>query len=182
MKLIFFSAILILSFFVGFMILDKKNNFYPSKAQQLVENILDQTAQTIKYKYKIQPSGEGIAMPGGPIRELALYFDTKDQLTKEQLRKLLVKCSLELVDQINANSEIQQFLKAKPFTLEKVQIIIYNHDQTGREVFDPNISTAEISHGILTYSTVDSNDTFKYKNEFIETYEEALKIIQNMLH
>ncbi len=65
----------------------------------------------------------------------------------------------------------------RPFTIENIQIIIYNHDKNGREVYDPEISTAEISQGILSYQTADSNDTFKYKNEFTETYEEALKAI-----
>ena len=114
-------------------------------------------------------------MPGGSIQELTLCFDTKDHLTKDDLRILLIKSAQELLYQINMNLDIQKFLKMRPFAIESIQIVIYNHDKNRREVYDPEISTAEISQGILNYQTVDSNDTFKYKNEFTETYDEALK-------
>lgn len=42
-------------------------------------------------------------------------------------------------------------------------------------MYDPNISTAEIFQEILNYQTVDATDIFKYKNEYKESYEEALK-------
>jgi hypothetical protein len=79
----------------------------------------------------------------------------------------------------NENEEIQNFLKERPFTIKNIQIIIYNHDKEGREVNDPGIATAQISEGILTYRTVDSTDTFKFKQQFEESYEEALKALSN---
>ena len=54
-------------------------------------------AKTIKDKYNIKPSGVGVAMPGGPIQEVTLCFDTKYPYTKEQLRELLIKSSAELL-------------------------------------------------------------------------------------
>ena len=107
-------------------------------------------------------------MPGGPIQKLALCFDTKSPLTKEQLRELLVKTANELVHQVQDNKEIQEFLKDPPFTIKNVQIIIYNHDEKGYGVFDPQIATAQISLGILTYRTIDSADTFQFKHQFTE--------------
>ena len=44
-------------------------------------------------------------------------------------------------------------------------------------MYDPEILTAEISQAILTYRTIESKDNFKLKNEFKESYEDALKII-----
>ena len=73
--------------------------------------------------------------------------------------------------------EIQKFLKERPFTIKNIQIIIYNYDKEGREVYDPGIATAQISEGVLTYRTVDSTDTFKFKQQFEESYEEALKAL-----
>ena len=94
------------------------------------------------------------------------------------MRELLIKSAQELLDQVNKNNDIQKHLKEPPFTIKNIQIIIYNHDKDGREIYDPGISTADMSRGILTYQTVDSTDTFKYKNEYEESYEDALKLYQ----
>lgn len=169
--------LIILIILTGFIMFYKREEYYPSKGAQLVNSILGKSAVIIRDKYNIKPCGVGVAMPGGPIQEVTLCFDTKYPYTKEQLRELLIKSAQELLGQVNQNQEIQEFIKDQPFTIEHVQIIIYNHDKSGREVFDPEISTADISQGVLTYQTVDAEDTFTYKQEFTESYEEALKAL-----
>ena len=104
-----------------------------------------------------------------------ICFDTKYPHTKEQLRELLIKTAQELLDQVNENKEIQKFIKEPPFTIKNIQIIIYNHDKDGREVYDPDISGAQIAQGVLTFRTVDKSDTFRFKDQFEESYDEALK-------
>jgi hypothetical protein len=79
-----------------------------------------------------------------------------------------------LLHYINENNEIQNFLKEPPFTIRNVEIIIYNHDKQGRSLSDPEISMARISQSILIYRTIDPQDFFKYKNEYEESYDEAL--------
>ena len=58
-----------------------------------------------------------------------------------------------------------------------MQIIIYNHDKDGKEIYDPNISGAQIAQGILTFRTADKSDTFRFKNQFEESCDEALKAL-----
>ena len=176
MKFTIFLALLSL-ITASFIMFNKQPKYYPSRGEQLVNSTLATSAKTIKEKYNIRPCGIGVAMPGGPIQKVALCFDTKYPLNKEQLRELLIKSAQELLNQINENQEIQEHLKELPFTIKNIQIIIYNSNRDGGEVYDPGISTSEISQGILTYQTVDSVDTFNYKSEFIETYEEALKTL-----
>jgi hypothetical protein len=157
---------------------NKDQSYHPSEGEQLVNSLLPKAAGIIQDKYKIIPCGTGVSMPGGPIQKLALCFSTKYPYTKEELRGLLIKSAQALLDQVHENNEIQKFIKKPPFNIKNIQIIIYNSDKNGREVYDPGISTAEISEGTLTYQTVDSNDTFNYQNEFEESYEEALKILE----
>jgi hypothetical protein len=175
-----FVLLIILLIFTGFAMKDKQQRYYPSKGEQLVNDILAKTAKIIKDKYNLKPCGAGAAMPGGPIQEVTLCFDTKLPYTKDQLRELLIKSAEELLNQVNENKEIIQFLKERPFTIRNVEIIIYNNDKNGLEVFDPGISVARISQGNLIYRTTDVNDTFKYKNEFEESYEEALKALSTL--
>lgn len=170
-------SLLILASFV----MPKKYEQQPlSRGEQLVNITLARAAQIIENKYNIQPSGEGAAMPGGPIKELFLSFDIKGhEYTKNKLRELLIKCTEVLLNQVNTSEEIKPFLAKVPFTIENVQIVIYNLDKDGRELYDPLISTAEISHGFLIYRTVDPSNSFRFKQEFKETYEEALELLKN---
>jgi hypothetical protein len=164
--------------FAGFTMSCNHQQYHPSKGEQLVNSILGKTAKIIRDKYNLKPSGSGAAMFGGPIQELALSFATKSPLTKEQLRELIIKTANELLNQVNDSKEIQEFIKNPPFTIKNVEIIIFNQDKECREVYDPQIATAQIIEGVLTFSTVDPQDHFNYKNNFTETYEDALKIVQ----
>jgi len=168
--------IIFLLIFVGF-VMQNRPQYHPSRGEQLANSILANTAKIIKDQYLLQPCGEGAAMPGGPIQELTLCFDTKHPYTKEQLRKLLILASNELLQKVGNNNEIQEFIKKKPFTIKNIEIVIYNHDREGRSVNDPVISVAEISQMKLVYRTIDPQNSFKYKNRFEERYEEALKAI-----
>lgn len=170
-----FTIILLITLliFTGFVMKNKEYNL--SQGEQLVNSILAKTAKIIKDKYDLKPCGEGAAMPGGPIQELTLCFTTKYPYNKEKLRELIIKTAQELLKQVNENKEIQEFIKEPPFTIKNIQIIIYNHDKNGRNLRDPEISNAQILQGILSYSTIDPEDSFKYKNEYEESYEEALK-------
>ena len=93
------------------------------------------------------------------------------------MRELLIKTSTDLLRQITENNELQEFLYQKPFTIKNVEIVIYNHDEKGRGLRDPQISVAHISQSTLGYNTIDPEDSFKYKNEYEESYEAALKAI-----
>jgi hypothetical protein len=178
MKISLFLLITLL-LFAGFIMKDKQQEYHPSKGEQLVNSLLAKTAKIIREKYNLKPCGTGTAMPGGPIQEVTLCFDTKLPYTKNQLRELLIKSAEELLNQVNEDKEIYQFLKDQPFTIRNVEIIIYNNEKNGLEVFDPAISVARISQGKLIYRTTDINDPLKYKNEYEEGYEEALKALSN---
>lgn len=175
--IITFFLLLTLLIFMGFIMRDKEQEYYPSKGEQLINSTLAKATKLIQEKYNLRPSGVGVAMPGGPIQEVTLCFDTKYPNTKEQLRELLIKISQEISDLINGDKVLQEFIKKPPFTIKNVQIIIYNHDKDGRTLRDPEISNAQILQGILSYATIDSEDSFKYKNEYEESYEEALKAL-----
>src|ERR1700722_16321921 len=105
MKSIILFLVLALLIFIGFISTSNKQQYHPSKGEQLVNNVLAKTAKIIKDKYNLKPCGEGAAMPGGPIQGLTLCFDTKLPYTKNQLRELLIKSAEELLKQVNENKE-----------------------------------------------------------------------------
>jgi hypothetical protein len=177
-KSIVLALVLTLLIFTCFIVF-RNMQYYPSKGEQLVNKTLGKAAKIIKEKYNIRPCGAGVAMPGGPIQEVTLCFTTKYPYTKEQLRDLLIKSSAELLRQVIENEEIQEFLHERPFTIKNTEIVIYNHDEKGFRLKDPQISVANISQGELCYRTIDPEDSFKYKNKYKESYEEALKALSS---
>lgn len=179
MKTVSDLALLFLYFFTGLFMPHANNQ--PSQEERLVNETINSTAQHIEKRYaNIKPCGEGAAMHGGIVRELVLAFETSGPFTKETLRQLLIESAQEMLDQINANQDLRPFLVKYPFTIENVQIIIYNHDKNDLRVYDPEIAIADISQGILMYKTADPESIrLKFKNRFSETYAEALAIIKN---
>lgn len=161
----------------GYTMSDTKDHSHISRAEQLVNSILIKSAHAIEKKYSLKLSGEGSAMPEGIIDELTLAFDARGSFNKEFLRKILINAAQHLLNAINSDKEINFFLKTPPFKIENIQIIIYVYDSSGRSIYDPFISVAEIANGTLIYQTVDPMDTYKFKNEFKESYEEALQAL-----
>jgi hypothetical protein len=167
--------------FVGYRMLHEREDPYLSPEEKLVNNIIGKSARIIKEKYDLHPCGAGSSMPGGIVRKLILCFDTKEILTKEELRKLVIQCANEMLNPVLVCDEIQQYLVKRPFTIENIEVIIFNKDKKGSIGYAPLISTAQILQGILTYRSFDQDDIFKLKNEYNETYKEAMKICGNQI-
>lgn len=154
-----------------------RNDSY-DRNENFISDIQTNTAKMIQKKYNIQPCGAGVSMPGGPVKTITLCFDTRRPLSRNHLREVLVASGEMLLSNILINDEIQSFLKDKPFTMKNIGIIIYNNDSNGGDVFCPEISVARLSEGVLVYRTTDVNNPLSYNNNYKETYEEALKLLQ----
>ncbi|MBA3602346.1 MAG: hypothetical protein H0W50_01575 [Parachlamydiaceae bacterium] len=152
---------------------------YLSKAENLVNQILTETALEVESLDKIKVSGEMVSMPGGIVKTMGLSFNSYEKLSKEEIRKKTVQLAEKLLQNINSNKEIPPFLAKSPFTINEIEISIYNHDQQGNWPYDPEIGNAHFNRGKITYSTYDPDKKFGNKNEFVESYEEALLIVQN---
>ena len=157
------------------------NNYHSPYAEEnkLVGEVLYNTAIAIEKKYKMKPIEAGAAMPGGEINRFHMSYDVRKSLSKNELRIWLVEMSQVLLNQITRNEQIERYLIKTPFTIDDIDIVIFNHDKDGRRIYDPAITVADISGGIITYETKDPNQEYGYKNTYTETYEEALKIIQS---
>jgi len=158
-------------------------NFEIPKEDLIVDAILEKSAIFLEKKYKMHPMGTNVAMPSGIVNLLGLHFQTQRTLTKEEARKILVDSAQYLLNSINNNQEIRPYLKVYPFTLDNVDITIFINNSAGYPVEDSGIGIASIRDGKLEYnilSTVDNIPVFK--NTSIESYEDALKITQQIGH
>jgi len=148
-----------------------------NKHAKIFYGTLERASQYIERKYNLTCTGTGGKAFGGPITQFSLSFDIRAPLSKEDLRKILIYSSKDFLSIVNSDKEVQPYLVPKPFKLENIEILIFNNDKTGRKTFDPLISVAKISDGILIFRTNDPDKEFAYKNNYEETYEEALKLV-----
>ncbi len=171
----------LLILFVGYSQLAIYYEYPLSPAEKEVDRILYKAGDLIEAQYDLKVCGTGAAMPDNEVQKLSLSFETKNVKTKDELRILLIDCANILLNQINSSEVIQQYLVKKPFTLENAQIIIFNCDVKRNQCYYPQVSTAQTTKKGLNYRSVDPENTYRYKTDYIETYEEAFKAIQQSL-
>ncbi|MBA3602347.1 MAG: hypothetical protein H0W50_01580 [Parachlamydiaceae bacterium] len=188
MKFIFFIFfclfVCILSFYLSVDFRDKilywfdNDDKHLSKEERLVNQILYETSSSIEKTHQIKNFGTLISMPGGRIQKLGLSFNSYQKLSKEKMRTYLLEFGEKLLHNITLNEEIQPFLNERPFTIENVEIYIYNHDEKGHWPYDPEIGLAHLYRGKVIFKTYHHDDKkFGNKNESEETYEEALQLV-----
>lgn len=154
----------------------------PKPENVAVEEVINKTKIVLEQKYHIRSLDSGASMPNGNVKRFFLDFEIRGPVSKEYLRRILIDSANRLLSQINNNDKVQQFLVKQPFKIEDVDIIIYNNSLTGEEVYDPEISIAEIIGGVLIFKTEEKSNPYGYENTYKETYEEALQKLQNAYH
>jgi len=174
LKKIIYPFLILCLIFIG----AASNPYDEKKHARIFYGTLNKASKLIEKKYKLIPTGSGGKAFCGPITRFSLSFDINAPLSRNQLRNILVHSSKDFLAIVNTDKEVQPYLAQKPFALENIEVIIFNNDKSGREVFDPLIAVAKISDGILNFRTEDPEKKIFIKNNYKETYEEALKIIQ----
>jgi hypothetical protein len=155
--------------------LSEENISPPSK---ISGEIRAKAADKLIKKYDLMLVGTSAAMPGGVINNLGLVFHIHKVLTREQAREILVGCVEELISEVNMNKEIRPYLKNYPFTPKNITITLVIYNSNGTDVFDPDIGAASASHGKIWYATVASKRSYSYKSEYKESFDEAVKLVQ----
>ncbi len=170
-----FFAFILISFFCSCN--NSANNQHVSpKYVILADEIRNEVAKKLSKEFQMTPIGEGGSFYDC-VREMFLAFDIQGPLTKDQLRSILVSCVEEFLSVVNSNEELRPYLKVYPFTSQEIGIRLFVRNKWGMDVYDPNIGVASARKGKLIYKTTDQNDTFKYKSTITESYDDALKIV-----
>lgn len=150
-----------------------------SKATQAVNNVMSKMAKSIEKKYHMRPSGSCISMPDGNVRKLGFDYKIQGPLSREEIRKLLLGIGQEFLTIINSDEAIKPFLTKYPFEIENIQSIIFFIDSKGYNLNEPYIGIGEIARHKLFYAIlIEKNNIPVTVNEFEESYEDALKAVQ----
>ena len=144
----------------------------------------DQITEVVKDKLIKRYNMRVIGVAGGMadcVNLVGLSFQIRRPLSKERLREIIVDSVEEFLTSINKNERLRPFLKNYPFTAKEIEIEIFIVDNTGREVYDPEIMLAAAYRGTVKYRTEDKDNKFGYKSTTEESYETALKIVKESL-
>ncbi len=146
-------------------------------ADTVLNKVIDKSIAKIEKKYRINCCGTGLSMPGGPIRSIGFSFQVKGPLSKSEIRRMIVGCANELIDQAHYYA-LDEFLYQPPFGSGQVQINLFLASRTG-EIDHPDIAVAGLVEGVITYKTFDHTETRTRKVEYTnETYEEAVALLK----
>ncbi|WP_241209014.1 MULTISPECIES: hypothetical protein [Parachlamydia] len=113
-----------------------KDYFSIPKEDLIIEDLLSKTEKKIVKKYgnKLKFCGIHVINTGDFIERIGLMFNTRQPLSKEELREILVESAHELLYQVNNCISILPYLKNIPFGIEDIQIVIFNNYGDGRSV------------------------------------------------
>ena len=148
------------------------------KEEKIANQVLTKLAGQLAKKYHLKVVGHSAEMPEGIINKLGLIFHIYQSLTREEIREILVDCVEAFLIEINSNKEIRLYLKVYPFTADNVSIILGIYQTNGKNIYDPEISSAWASRGKLRYATEEKGQKYGYKNEYEESFEEAEELVK----
>ncbi len=163
-----------------------KNSFGKSYQKSEHCKIIDR----ITYKYLkeyILPQGLDCICKGGSmmgdIQAVALGFVSYKALNVNEARKLYVNIVEEYLHRVNCNEEVRPYLHNYPFTINNLKFTIRFSHPNGKRIADGHVAYMSFiaSRNLIFYRGYDSNtDNFYLLHK--ESYEEALKIVQESSH
>jgi len=142
---------------------------------KVADSIQEAVGDRLAARHKMKLIGQSGALFDA-INELGFRFQVTGPKTKDELRGILVDCTEELVNAVNQTEGISQYLGSYPFTVDKVDLIIFLYDEHMRDIYYPSYATAFVNSGRLRYCTLEEGG-MGYKTREYESYEEALKAL-----
>jgi hypothetical protein len=138
-----------------------------SKKEKIVDQIIQNSFIKINKKTGLIPLGTGAQMMN-EIKMLGLYFNSKNQISIDEARELLVYAAAEFLNEINLNEEVRPYLSQYPFEIKNVEICIYTPPIRKHG----DLAVVSAAKGFLVYK---NHDFSSLEVVFKETYEEGVQ-------
>ncbi len=143
-------------------------------------------AERLADRYAIefaQPRGLMLCRYGGAmmddIQEVSLGFTSFIALSVDQARIYYVEMMEEFLCRINSDEEIRPYLHNYPFEEENIKLRIGFDDSQGKILSDGQVAQMGIVKDHKLYFAAYDSEKEKFYDLHEESYEEALKIVQN---
>ncbi len=165
------------SFFLSLLFILGCSQRDPYDYEVIADQITKQTILQLEKEKGLIAIGTGGGMMGD-IYNMGISFQYFQPLNLEESRKLLVYTVQTYLNNINSNKEVRPYLHNYPFPIKNIEIRIWGRQPNG-DILPPNqLGYICALDGVLSYESSKSGKFEPRKILLEETYEEALKIVE----
>lgn len=142
--------------------------------------ILFQTAEYLNNKYEIKLGALGAGTSENDERIIIAKFSVYHPVTKHEARSLIIDTVETFLRFANEDISIRKHLTNFPLTEKNLKLgfISFISKEKLEIPLEPYFSDFYINEGNVVYLTSDPDNTYKFKSETVETYQDAVKIQQ----
>jgi hypothetical protein len=155
----------------------KAFSYEQSTQSKIVYKIIGEKSKLLAKRHKMCAIGDSVGMPSGVVHMLGGSFQKEKVRSLSEARRIIVDSGNEFLRAVNANEKLKPFLIKSPFTIENIRISIYL-EANGFDITGNRLAVIGLSKGRIYYNYEGKVESRGYSKEIEETYEEALKKIQ----
>ena len=144
----------------------------------IADKLMKQSSKRLEKKYKLHRAGITGGM-FGCIKLMGLSFQLSRPMNKDEARAMIVDCVQSFLEDVNKDKTIRKYLQVYPFDAEHIEVTIYMRTPDEGALYYPDLTVVTARRGKITYYTKDSKIKFGYKTEEVESFEDAVKIVQS---
>lgn len=145
---------------------------------EIANKITNITIERLEKKHHLHCCGIKRGM-NKSVELIGLDFQLNRIMEKNEARGMVVNCVQEFLADINRNEEIRKVLQVYPFDPEHIEVVIYLSTHDYGTIYHPDLAIVAARRGKITYSTNDPDNEFNFKSREVESFEEAVKIVQS---
>lgn len=146
--------------------------------EKIAHRVIQRAKVILKMRYNLYYSGIYESGDLNGYSEIGLTFRHLGKITKDEGRKMLIDCVNTLLHEINSDPELQPYLLKKPFLPSDVWITIFPVLSDGTPIFYPDIRVFSSVRGKISYDTKSPDKEYGYFTEEKESFDEALRILE----
>lgn len=145
---------------------------------KIADRIMKTTSDYLSKKHQIQLIGVKSSMKDS-VKLMGLHFQVNRKLNKDEARSMIVECTQSFLANINQNEAIKKYLQIYPFDSKHIEIVIFIDRPDRGTFYYPDLAIVSVVDGKIEYTTNDSEIKYHYKTREFESFEDAVKILQN---
>ena len=138
-------------------------------------SLTNDAGEKINQKYGLVPIGTGGIVKEN-IKKLSLSLQSKDILSIDQARALIVGCVNEYLKVINNDSALRQYLETYPFTENNIELNLFIQRSSDLTNHFGKLIVVTSFKGKIYYDILKTE--FQHETVLEESFEEAVRIVQ----
>ncbi len=144
---------------------------------ELAGQIRSQTGRQLEKEKGLRPVGT-MGQMMDDVQAIGLFFQYFQLVDLAEARSLIVYATQTFLKNINDNKEIRPYLHNYPFTAKNLEITISVSQKDGYPPPQGNIQVVSMDNGVISYELTAPSKFEPWPVLHKETYEEALKIVE----